>query len=1038
MCSVAGNVGQSLFEPLAGQLLRPWRRRFALAPLVAILLGVFSATQALGQPPTRTETIQIVRLIDIPNATFASPMSINSAGRVVGWYSTDGGQHGWLLDGEILVTRETPGLSIRFVAITDADQILGIVNDGDGGGVVMWPDMSVSSYIPVFGNCGSTFANAMNVLGTIVGAFCDNGRFRGFIMEAGGLPVPLDIVGATQTVPTSINAAGVTAGWFTNGTGEHGFVFIDGEFTQFDIPGATSLRPSALTSSGAVVGSFYKNGWHGFVLDGATVVQLDAPNAVSTIVNGINDYGVVVGYLGNGTGSHGFVGIVGCSGLAPDTDKDYVDAVIDGTFFSDKPKSASSQFVCQSFYPSRNFARRSDGKVTSGVTFDGLSGDGVTAIRQDPVLPAIGGPVGQRNYSPGRNMPVDAIVFHYCGGSFASCIDEFNTSPAAGKSAHYIVSRAGTIVQTVRNADTAFHATYYNARSIGIEIEGSGLQADLTDAVYESLAQLTAQLLIAYEDVPIVHPTGEATVEACLDSPGLVGHFQVQPQNTSSCLSDDVQHTFEGKVDPGPHFDWDRLLLRVGELLSHGIGERPLVSVMEGESATDVFLTAEGGAFEVPATVIGCGYVHHLTSGTSIAVDCGSLNLKVLEGFVRLPLGRHWVLEVPAGGVIELREIATGLVDVLNAGTSTVMISLRFDGLEMPSLPPNSVRRVNYEAFDIVPPTLALPDAIVAEATSPSGAVVNYVTSATDDQDGNVPISCAPLSGETFAIQTSRVQCRAVDSAGNGISGEFAITVRDTIAPVVTAPADLTVTQNLAGGAMVTYSNSTVVENGSGLASLSCAPTSGTLFPVGTTTVSCIATDVAGLTGSDSFKITVVPAAPDLDGRMFGHGHVHDLAGKHHHFAFRVAERGDREWGRLEYWANEPRQCSADDDHPRHGGEHDGAYGRSHRGSRSRFEATAVDDVVFSNDPDFSPFRRGPRSGQQVDSVTFTGRGTWNSKSGYTFEATATDQGEPGKDRDTFSLVIRDAKGNVVANVGGGLGGGNVESMTAHVRRNRQ
>jgi hypothetical protein len=104
-------------------------------------------------------------------------------------------------------------------------------------------------------------------------------------------------------------------------------------------------------------------------------------------------------------------------------------------------------------------------------------------------------------------------------------------------------------------------------------------------------------------------------------------------------------------------------------------------------------------------------------------------------------------------------------------------------------------------------------------------------------------------------------------------------------------------------------------------------------------------------------------------------------------------------------------------------------------GSRSRFEAIGVDDVVFSNDPDFSPSRRGPCAGRLVDSVTFTGRGEWNGKSGYTFEATATDQGEPGKAHDTFSFIVRDGKGSVVANVGGVLGGGNVESSRSRRAR---
>jgi hypothetical protein len=54
--------------------------------------------------------------------------------------------------------------------------------------------------------------------------------------------------------------------------------------------------------------------------------------------------------------------------------------------------------------------------------------------------------------------------------------------------------------------------------------------------------------------------------------------------------------------------------------------------------------------------------------------------------------------------------------------------------------------------------------------------------------------------------------------------------------------------------------------------------------------------------------------------------------------------------------------------------------------------------------------------------------GRWNGRPGYKFEATTTDRGEPGRRRDTFALVIRDARGHVVANVSGLLDAGNIQS----------
>ena len=64
----------------------------------------------------------------------------------------------------------------------------------------------------------------------------------------------------------------------------------------------------------------------------------------------------------------------------------------------------------------------------------------------------------------------------------------------------------------------------------------------------------------------------------------------------------------------------------------------------------------------------------------------------------------------------------------------------------------------------------------------------------------------------------------------------------------------------------------------------------------------------------------------------------------------------------------------------------------------------------------------------RVDSVTFTGTGKWNGKAGYTFTVTATDKGEPGRRRDTFSLIVKDATGKVVTSVDDVIDGGNIQS----------
>jgi hypothetical protein len=88
--------------------------------------------------------------------------------------------------------------------------------------------------------------------------------------------------------------------------------------------------------------------------------------------------------------------------------------------------------------------------------------------------------------------------------------------------------------------------------------------------------------------------------------------------------------------------------------------------------------------------------------------------------------------------------------------------------------------------------------------------------------------------------------------------------------------------------------------------------------------------------------------------------------------------------------------------------------------------------VVFSDDPAFQP-GRGPRP--TVDTVRFSGAGKWNGRAGYTFEVLAADRGEPGRRRDTFSLIVTDAAGKVVVNVSGSLDGGNIQSTRLSLGR---
>ena len=82
--------------------------------------------------------------------------------------------------------------------------------------------------------------------------------------------------------------------------------------------------------------------------------------------------------------------------------------------------------------------------------------------------------------------------------------------------------------------------------------------------------------------------------------------------------------------------------------------------------------------------------------------------------------------------------------------------------------------------------------------------------------------------------------------------------------PVVTVPAGIALEATQAGGARATYAVSATDPDDT-VASLGCLPVSGSLFPVGTTTVSCTAADTHGNSATASFPVTVADTtAPAL------------------------------------------------------------------------------------------------------------------------------------------------------------------------------
>jgi CSLREA domain-containing protein len=163
---------------------------------------------------------------------------------------------------------------------------------------------------------------------------------------------------------------------------------------------------------------------------------------------------------------------------------------------------------------------------------------------------------------------------------------------------------------------------------------------------------------------------------------------------------------------------------------------------------------------------------------------------------------------------------------------------------------------------DTQPPNLTCAGNLtIPVAPGQCAAVVNYTAPTVSDNCPGVGTpSCTPPSGSTFPVGTTTVTCTAVDAAGNNASCSFTVRVTETQPPSLTCPGNLTVPAGALCRAVVNYS-ATATDNCPGVI-VACNPASGASFPLGTTTVTCTATDASGNTANCSFTVAVTNAPP--------------------------------------------------------------------------------------------------------------------------------------------------------------------------------
>lgn len=228
---------------------------------------------------------------------------------------------------------------------------------------------------------------------------------------------------------------------------------------------------------------------------------------------------------------------------------------------------------------------------------------------------------------------------------------------------------------------------------------------------------------------------------------------------------------------------------------------------------------------------------------------------------------------------------------VVNPGTATAtddtpgatVVGVRSDASVLNGTYPKGVTTITWTATDIeglkssAAQTVTVSDKQKPSVTAPASvstgnnpglasAAVAVGSASAEDNCPNVTVSGARSDGGALAavypVGMITITWTATDASGNSASATQTITVRDVEAPTISVPADFGVNATSPNGAVVTFAV-TAADN-VGVTALSCDHNSGTIFPTGYTSITCIASDAAGNSTSKTFGVEVVGAQQQM------------------------------------------------------------------------------------------------------------------------------------------------------------------------------
>ncbi len=292
------------------------------------------------------------------------------------------------------------------------------------------------------------------------------------------------------------------------------------------------------------------------------------------------------------------------------------------------------------------------------------------------------------------------------------------------------------------------------------------------------------------------------------------------------------------------------------------LSQFPLAGTNIGVGTTPITIKADFNG-----NVASCVFNVTVVDNTSPAIVCPSdVSLNNDAGIC----GAIHNYSVPVGtdnctGPVTTQTDATGYStgDTFPIGTTTLEYTV-VDGAGN-----NASCTFEITVVDVEDPSITCPgDITINNSPGVCGATFLYpAVLGTDNCPGSVTAQTdgtGLTSGDIFPIGTTVQQYTVVDAAGNSSVCSFNVTVNDVEAPTLVCPSDISV-NNDAGdcGAIYSYTAPVGTDNCAGPVTTQSDVTglsSGSFFPLGTTTLEYTTVDAVGNSSTCSFDITVVDA----------------------------------------------------------------------------------------------------------------------------------------------------------------------------------